>query len=102
MRTAAHEYESPALPGRKKKWKKDGLFNLGDLVCEDQGGGAVTRLKKSNVSLTKTGTLWVGQEVVDSGKKAGDEIVAGAVGVLELERKLKGESVGDVEGGSGY
>lgn len=61
----------------------------------------MARLKKSNMSLTKTGTLWVGKEVVDSGANVVDEIMAGAVAVLELERKLKGESAGNVESGSG-
>jgi hypothetical protein len=99
MSTAAHEYQSPALDGQKLKWRADGLFNLGDLVCEDQDQRVFAKLKKTNISISKTGTFEITSEVAAKGDKAVDEIVACGIVLLELQRKLKGESVGNVEGG---
>lgn len=98
MSTAAHEYRSPALDGQKLKWRADGFFNLGDLVCEDQDQKVFAKLNKTNISISKTGTFEVTSEVADKGDKAVDEIVACGIALLELQRKLKGESIGNVEG----
>ncbi len=96
MSTAAHEYRSLALDGQKLKWRADGFFNLGDIVCEDQDQKVLGKLKKTNISFSKTGTFEITSEVADKGDKAVDEIVACGIALLELQRKLKGESVGNV------
>jgi len=99
MSTAVHEYQSPALGGQKLKWRADGVFSLGDLVCEDQDQKVLAKLKKTNISFSKTGTFEITSEVAEKGDKAVDEIVACGTALLELQRKLKRESVGNVEGG---
>jgi len=99
MSTAAHEYQSPALDGQKLKWRADGFFSRGDLVCEDQDQRVFAKLKKTNISFSKTGTFEITSEVGKKSTKAVDEIVACGIALLELQRKLKGESVGNVEGG---
>jgi len=99
MSTAAHEYQSPAMDGSKLRWRAAGFFSLGDLVCEDQDQKVFAKLKKTNISFLKTGTFEIISEVVEKGDKAVNEIVACGIALLELQRKLKGESVGDVQGG---
>lgn len=98
--TKAHVYRSCAFPGQMLRWKKDGFFSRGDLVCELETGEVVARLKKSNLSISKTGTFELGALAVEGGGQAMDEIVAGGIALIELQKKQDRESVGDVEGGS--
>ena len=102
MTTRAHEYKSVALPGRTLKWKKHGFWSRGDWICEDQHGEIVARLKRSGLSVSKTGTFELGPLVEEGGNDAMIEIVAGGVALIELRKKQDLESRGDVEGGSGY
>lgn len=98
--TKAHEYKSSAFPGQTLRWKKDGFFSRGDLVCEFETGEIVARLKRSNLSISKTGTFELGALAVEGGGQVMDELVAGGIALIELQKKQDRESVGDVEGGS--
>lgn len=90
-----YEYESG---GRAMKWKQDGFFSRGDLVCEDGVGNLFAKLRrKSILSFGKVATL----EVTERGNGAMLlEIVAGAVALIELRKKLDRDSVKDVDGGT--
>lgn len=62
----------------------------------------MARLKRSGLSVSKTGTFELGPLVEKGGNEAIIEIVAGGIALIELRKKQDLESRGDVEGGSGY
>lgn len=102
MSSEAFSYESSVLGGQTLRWRADGFFNLGDLVCEEVGGlgRVVARLKRKGLSLTSSERIVVMGWAVEEGEGVVEEVVAGAVALMELQRKEKGESRGSVEGGS--
>lgn len=80
---SSHEFRSLAT-GATLKWKKDGVFSGGDMVCWDERKQQVASYENSNWALKKDGKI--GLEAGVDGALV-DEIVVSLIAMLELKRR---------------
>lgn len=86
--TSAHEFSSLATGG-VFKWKNDGVFSGGDMLCLDQREQLIARFESSNWAMKKEGKFELSPGV--SGVLM-DEIVASGIAMVEQRRRQKKNS----------
>lgn len=93
----SHRFKSPR--GNVLKWKRDGMFSGGDLVCLDETADAsaqlVSRFEMSRFSISKMGKFEVSPAVQGV---VLDEVVVSLLAMLEYMRRRRSQSSG---GGGG-
>ena len=88
--SSAHEFNSVATGG-SFKWKKDGFFSGGDMLCLDQREQMVARFQHSGWAMKKEGKFELSPGV--SGILM-DEIVTSGVAMVEYLRRQRASSAG--------
>ena len=88
--TSAHEFNSVATGG-SLKWKKDGVFSGGDMLCLDQREQLVARFQRSGWAMSKEGKLELSPGV--SGVLM-DEIITSGIAMVEYARRQRSAGAG--------
>ncbi len=88
--TSAHEFHSLATGG-SLKWKRDGMFSNGDMVCLDQAEQLIARFQISNWAFKKEGKFELGPGVDDV---LMDEVVTSGVAMVEYRAKQRAAAGG--------
>ncbi|KAK4694743.1 hypothetical protein P7C71_g2885, partial [Lecanoromycetidae sp. Uapishka_2] len=93
---SSHEWQSPNLGGERLRWKRDGYWSAGDLVCLDGREQMVARFAISNWSVSKSGKIELGPAVMGgSGHgEAMDEIVVSGIAMHEYCMRQQNASAG--------
>ena len=92
--TSAHEFRSSALTG-SLKWKRDGLFSGGDMLCIDEKEQLFARFQASGWAMKKDGKFELSPEV---GGVLMDEIVVSGIAMVELRRRRNRSAAGAAAG----
>ena len=86
--TYAHEFQSVAT-GASFKWKRDGVFSGGDMLCLDQREQLVAKFLMANWAMKKGGKFELSPGV--NGMLM-DEIVTSGIAMVEWRRKQRAAS----------
>lgn len=99
LMTIAHQFKSPR--GNVLKWKSDGVFSGGDMVCIDETADPraqlVARFQWRLLSVSKSGRLEVSSAVQGV---ALDEVVISGLAMFEYQRRRNSSSGGGGAGGA--
>ncbi|KAL6720335.1 hypothetical protein ACLMJK_002256 [Lecanora helva] len=93
--TSAHEFNSIATGG-SFKWKKDGMFSGGNLLCLDQQDQLIARFRICNWAMSKEGKFELSPGV--NGMLM-DEIVTSGIAMVEWARRQRNAAASASAGG---
>lgn len=88
--TSVHEFRSSALAG-SLKWKRDGLFSGGNMLCIDEKEQLFARFQASRSSMKKERKFELSPGV---GGVLMDEIVVSGIAMVELMRRAAAAGAG--------
>ena len=93
---SVHEFRSSALAG-SLKWKRDGLFSGGDMICIDEKEQLFARFQASGWAMKKDRKFELSPGV---GGVLMDEIVVSGIAMIELrKRQSRSAAAGAAAGG---
>lgn len=87
--TSAHEFRSLATGG-SFKWKSDGVFSLGDMVCLDEREQLVARFESCAWAMKKAGKLELSGGI--NGVLMTEIVISGIAMIEYMRRKRKSSS----------
>ena len=96
---SGHEFNSLSNGGAVRKWKKDGVFAGGDMVCLDEKEMPVARFDQTHWAVKKAGKLELNPPVA-SGVFM-DEIIVSGVATMEYNRRQRRSAAAGGGGGGG-
>lgn len=97
MFTSAHQFVSLATQG-KYKWKNDGIFSGGDMLCLDAREQSVARYENSNWTMKKEGKFELGAGVEGL---LMDELVVSGIAMVAYGRRKNNSSSSAVSASAG-
>jgi len=86
----AREFSSPAS-GSTFKWKTDGMFSGGDLICLDERQQAIARFQTSMWAVKKDGKFEVAPVVT---RPTMDELIVSGIAMIEERRRRSNAAAG--------